>query len=342
MNITARGEVPSQLESQMRAAKTVTLVAISAVIIGCEAPGPQPSVSRPTPVSAATPADRSAVLPQAGGLSVAFGSTVLQVQSALGTSEPPRPSQSFNIASGKLEDQGETQLRVALSGIWVFFDREGRARTIRLEAPFAGNIGGVRIGDSRATLVARLGEPPLPPTPPANLSVETRKALEELRRTRSAYQIGGVYTAAFDFGTGETVRTIFLTPLQPAGAVRSLMAVQPRAPLARPTGAVSAPALRGDWISDQPLALGPVKMMGVDISPTEGIMYDRLIDNARALLTSFNYRVEGSVLRATVTFSSAGIKEGTQFTFPARFDGDGNLVLTYGNQTATYRPNRQR
>lgn len=44
-------------------------------------------------------------------------------------------------------------------GIWVFFDMEGKFSSLRFEKPFAGNVGGVKIGDSFETLTKVRGEP---------------------------------------------------------------------------------------------------------------------------------------------------------------------------------------
>lgn len=67
-----------------------------------------------------------------------------QVQAALGTSASPEPY--FNL------DEPTTQkgwhFRLSERGIWIFLDDSLRVRTLRFDAPFAGTIDGVRIGDT--------------------------------------------------------------------------------------------------------------------------------------------------------------------------------------------------
>ena len=47
-----------------------------------------------------------------------------------------------------------------LDGLRFFFGKDDkRLRTIRADAPFAGTIQGVRIGDMANDIVARLGQP---------------------------------------------------------------------------------------------------------------------------------------------------------------------------------------
>jgi hypothetical protein len=50
-------------------------------------------------------------------------------------------------------------LELADKGVSVFFDHTGKVSTIRLNAPFAGAIGGVRIKDPREALIQARGEP---------------------------------------------------------------------------------------------------------------------------------------------------------------------------------------
>ena len=55
--------------------------------------------------------------------------------------------------------------------MWVFFSGSGRMNQIRLDPPFAGSIGGVKIGDPRSVLLEKLGAPKQkvagPPNDPA-------------------------------------------------------------------------------------------------------------------------------------------------------------------------------
>jgi len=86
------------------------------------------------------------------GLPIGLGDSIEKVRAALGTDQQPIDSKSAVRKNTK-------QLRLTAMGIWVFFDQDGKVYNIRLDAPFAGSIGGVRIGDSWSTLVERLGKP---------------------------------------------------------------------------------------------------------------------------------------------------------------------------------------
>lgn len=61
--------------------------------------------------------------------------------------------------------KGKTVLHLRTKGVWVFFDRDGKLETIRLDAPFGGSIKGVKVGDSEKTLLAALGKPITKPGP---------------------------------------------------------------------------------------------------------------------------------------------------------------------------------
>src|SRR5882672_2241599 len=86
------------------------------------------------------------------GLPIKLGDSIEKVKAALGTDIEPKESKSAVRANTKM-------LRLKTKGIWVFFDQEGRTYNIRLDAPFAGSIAGMQIGQSRALLVEKLGKP---------------------------------------------------------------------------------------------------------------------------------------------------------------------------------------
>lgn len=136
-------------------AKEVQLGSIDIDLASCQR-GTQgasgsPTASPPARTSQAAPA----AAPAPGGLGVRIGDSIAQAKAALNTSSEAQP---FETATSK----GGWSLKDAQQGVTVFFDKEGRARTIRIEAPFSGAIRGVRIGDSLATVKARLGEPSRP------------------------------------------------------------------------------------------------------------------------------------------------------------------------------------
>lgn len=53
-----------------------------------------------------------------------------------------------------------TALRLTDVGLWFFFDETSQIRTIRFDAPFAGAVAGIKIGDSRDKVTQLLGKPP--------------------------------------------------------------------------------------------------------------------------------------------------------------------------------------
>jgi hypothetical protein len=52
-----------------------------------------------------------------------------------------------------------TALRLSDVGLWFFFDEASQIRTIRFDAPFAGTVAGVKIGDTREKVIQLLGKP---------------------------------------------------------------------------------------------------------------------------------------------------------------------------------------
>jgi hypothetical protein len=86
------------------------------------------------------------------GVPVAIGDSIESVRSALNTTAEAQPMQSAISKNNK-------ELRLRTRGLWVFFDDKGAAYNVRLDAPFAGSFGGVKIGDSYAQMVKLLGEP---------------------------------------------------------------------------------------------------------------------------------------------------------------------------------------
>jgi hypothetical protein len=53
----------------------------------------------------------------------------------------------------------EKRLDLKSKGVLVIFDKYDRVASIRLEAPFPGDVSGVRIGDSRSAVERVLGPP---------------------------------------------------------------------------------------------------------------------------------------------------------------------------------------
>jgi len=149
------------------------------------------------------------------GVPVTLGSTVADVQRALGTPRLPVPVKSLN-AQGEQEHQGQTVLRLADKGISVFFNADDRVRHIRLDPPFAGMLAGVQIGDAEDSVLGMLGLPRRP-TVSKTLPDAARTRLEELSRHRHLYNVDNAYQAAFDIDPAtKQVKTMWIGRLPTA------------------------------------------------------------------------------------------------------------------------------
>lgn len=126
------------------------------------------------------------------GLPIKVGDSVEKVRAALDTSLKPESPRSNPESEAK-------ELRLKSKGIWVFFDREGRTETIRLDPPFAGNFAGLKIGHSRALVVEKLGEPG-----------KVLKGPEMLGSKPYLYYIDDLTTLRFDFDRDDKISTIYI------------------------------------------------------------------------------------------------------------------------------------
>ena len=87
---------------------------------------------------------------------IKIGDDAEVVQKALNTTLQPEevdtlgPTTPFTLK--------KTQLHLKTRGIWVFFAK-GKLVTIRLDLPFAGNINGIKLGDSTQKIEKTLGAP---------------------------------------------------------------------------------------------------------------------------------------------------------------------------------------
>ena len=136
------------------------------------------------------------VLQKISGLPIQPGDTIENVKAALDTDIEPE-AYDDSALQGK-----NKQLRLKTKGIWVFFDQSGRAYTIRLDEPFAGNVAGVEIGKSRAFLVEKLGKP--------TKIIERMPTLNNRSKPYS-YHIGDNTKARFNFGDDDEIINIFIT-----------------------------------------------------------------------------------------------------------------------------------
>ena len=128
------------------------------------------------------------------GLPIRPGDSIEKVKTALRTTLEPEESKSALQRNTK-------QLRLKTKGIWAFFDPDGRVYNIRLDAPFRGNVGGVKIGDSRATLVEKLGKP-------AKLLKGATPRLKQ--EDPYVYYIDDRTTVRFDFNRSAEIETVFI------------------------------------------------------------------------------------------------------------------------------------
>lgn len=100
-----------------------------------------------------------AQMPKAEGIPIKIGDTVRDVQKAYSTAMEPE-----SVAVGTKK---EDQLRLKTKGVLVVFDKQGKVTLIRLEAPWRGNLGGVKLGDRRSQVESIFGAPGKKMHPPA-------------------------------------------------------------------------------------------------------------------------------------------------------------------------------
>jgi hypothetical protein len=81
------------------------------------------------------------------------GDSADTVMSRLGLDKEPEVYQPSSSSPPGYQHRAESL------GIWVFYDASKIVRTIRLDSPFAGKVGGVAIGTPRNQVRAVLGKP---------------------------------------------------------------------------------------------------------------------------------------------------------------------------------------
>lgn len=95
-----------------------------------------------------------------------LGDDVATVKAALKTNVDAEPIPKNPILPSNVPDinRGKTVLHLRTRGIWVFFNPAGTAETIRLDAPFSGDVLGVKVGEDIKQVTAKLGKPISRPT----------------------------------------------------------------------------------------------------------------------------------------------------------------------------------
>lgn len=143
-----------------------------------------PTVTQPAATPAPPPAQPAARSTDGEDLRVALGDTLDRVKTV------------YNIVSEPVASGSSLMLALPLSGIHFFFSTQDKTLVnIRVDAPFAGRVEGVRIGDPVQDILSRLGEPYTKPWDFAG-----NKAY--------AYRLGG-RVVRFDIDPASKVATIF-------------------------------------------------------------------------------------------------------------------------------------
>jgi hypothetical protein len=90
-----------------------------------------------------------------------LGDDVATVKAALKTNVETEPLAKNPLLPANLPDinRGKTVLHLRTKGIWAFFSPAGVVETIRLDAPFTGNVLGVKLGDTVKQISEKLGNP---------------------------------------------------------------------------------------------------------------------------------------------------------------------------------------
>ncbi|WP_024570421.1 hypothetical protein [Cupriavidus metallidurans] len=94
-----------------------------------------------------------AAAPVVSELPVKLGDSVDDVKHAFNTTLDPEIIESAVPSPSQTRKK---QLRLKTKGVWIFFEKE-RVVTYRVDAPFKGNIGGVKLGDdvTKLTVASR-------------------------------------------------------------------------------------------------------------------------------------------------------------------------------------------
>lgn len=123
-------------------------------------------------------------------LDIKIGDSVAAVKAVLKTDLAPKMMERNPALPPNVPDMnaGKSVLHLATKGIWVFFDQVGKVYTIRLDAPFAGDVKGIRLGDDLAKLTSTLGNPLTNPYPAFGRMLAYKYVLDDVRHV--IYDLG--------------------------------------------------------------------------------------------------------------------------------------------------------
>ena len=115
--------------------------------------------------------------------SVAFklGDDFATVKAALHTTVDPEAMPRNAALPTYVPDpnKGKSFLHLRTKGIWAFFSSAGTVDTIRLDAPFAGDVMGVKLGDDAHKVMSALGNPISKPTTAVGVMQAYRYVLDD-------------------------------------------------------------------------------------------------------------------------------------------------------------------
>jgi hypothetical protein len=128
----------------------------------------------------------------ASAMTISVGDSFDAVQKAMGTMASPEPTHGATVTNAH-------SLLLADQGIRIFFDGSNKVYEIRIDAPFAGQLMGTRISQSRQAIEDALG----PPT--KEITVSATKTARSF-----IYHLDAATTARYDFDAEDKLTTIYL------------------------------------------------------------------------------------------------------------------------------------
>lgn len=96
-----------------------------------------------------------------------LGDDVSTVKAALKTTVETEPMARNAALPPGIPDpnKGKSILHLRTRGVWAFFNASGNVESIRLDAPFVGNVLGIKLGDDANKIKSKLGNPIKKPFP---------------------------------------------------------------------------------------------------------------------------------------------------------------------------------